>query len=664
MRFPRPYWRFPAISIVALGLLASFTATAATRFTLSGAANGASGVTVDDDLDVYLNGTLIYTDAKNGAGTRPAIPVVANIGDTVRLVVRDTFGVCSSLSQVYLRNPTGQGILVDAGFNLGCGKPNVDQGVTHDFSFTIPDFGLQPGDIIASAGYGAVVKVNPTTGMRSQISDFTDAQAGATGFPGNITAGVCGTMYASDQRAQLFRIYPDGTRSLVSDAANATQGPAWNTAFALGLDSDGRVLVTDRGVSGGGIGAGLWSVDPANGFRTRLTDSGAVNGTHSAPESVALDALGNIVIGDAEGPSWSGSGNTCWEMGDCGALFRVNRSSGALSVISDFGNVAQGPRGVDAGHSIALDTDGKMLVVDAYAGNGNGALFRVEMNGPSSGTRTQLTSGIGHSGSVAVGSDSLILIGGCTTPKGDGICRVDRASGVQTVRSDFGNAAQGPTGIALSMSVLKAGAYPAAVSQSVITNKNVAAAVTLAGSDPGGIPLTYTIIMPPLHGVLNGAAPNLTYTPANNYVGFDSFRFVTGNGCGSSASATVTINVQNPVSLDVDLSITATRYDALTGGLLVLRYLFAISGPSLSAGALGATATRTDPTAIKSYLDGIRPALDIDGNGTPDALTDGLLILRYMFGMRGATLIAGAVAPGATRQSAPDIEAYIATLMP
>jgi hypothetical protein len=119
-----------------------------------------------------------------------------------------------------------------------------------------------------------------------------------------------------------------------------------------------------------------------------------------------------------------------------------------------------------------------------------------------------------------------------------------------------------------------------------------------------------------------------------------------------------------PPILDVDASITATKYDALTDGLLVIRYLFGLTGPSLTAGALGSTATRTDPAAIKTYLDGIRTSLDIDGNGTADALTDGLLIIRYLFGLRGSSLIAGAVDPLATRTTAPAIEAYIQTLMP
>jgi hypothetical protein len=51
--------------------------------------------------------------------------------------------------------------------------------------------------------------------------------------------------------------------------------------------------------------------------------------------------------------------------------------------------------------------------------------------------------------------------------------------------------------------------------------------------------------------------------------------------------------------------------------------------------------------------------LDVDGNGLVDPLTDSLMILRYTFGFRGATLISGAVGPGCTRCDAPSIEAYI-----
>ena len=57
-------------------------------------------------------------------------------------------------------------------------------------------------------------------------------------------------------------------------------------------------------------------------------------------------------------------------------------------------------------------------------------------------------------------------------------------------------------------------------------------------------------------------------------------------------------------------------------------------------------------------------SLDIDGNGAADALTDGLLILRLLFGFRGAALTEGAVAPDCTRCTATEIEAILTTLLP
>jgi hypothetical protein len=52
---------------------------------------------------------------------------------------------------------------------------------------------------------------------------------------------------------------------------------------------------------------------------------------------------------------------------------------------------------------------------------------------------------------------------------------------------------------------------------------------------------------------------------------------------------------------------------------------------------------------------------DVDGNGVVEPLTDALLALRYTFGFRGATLIAGAVGANCTRCDAPSIEAYLAS---
>ena len=49
-------------------------------------------------------------------------------------------------------------------------------------------------------------------------------------------------------------------------------------------------------------------------------------------------------------------------------------------------------------------------------------------------------------------------------------------------------------------------------------------------------------------------------------------------------------------------------------------------------------AIRCEPTCEGTF--------DIDGNGVAQPLTDGLLLLRYLFGLRGEALVNGAVGVG------------------
>ena len=85
---------------------------------------------------------------------------------------------------------------------------------------------------------------------------------------------------------------------------------------------------------------------------------------------------------------------------------------------------------------------------------------------------------------------------------------------------------------------------PFAVSQSVSTNEDTPLPITLAamqGDDND--PLTFTVETGPAHGILSGTAPNLTYTPATDYTGGDSFTFSVSDGTNNSNLATVTITV-------------------------------------------------------------------------------------------------------------------------
>jgi hypothetical protein len=104
--------------------------------------------------------------------------------------------------------------------------------------------------------------------------------------------------------------------------------------------------------------------------------------------------------------------------------------------------------------------------------------------------------------------------------------------------------------------------------------------------------------------------------------------------------------------------------DALTDGLLLLRYTFGLAGDSLVNSAISAGSELTAAEVEANVAAASTSFADIDGNGNVDALTDGLMLLRYLFGLTGDSLINSAVAGDATRSTSADIEAYIISLMP
>jgi hypothetical protein len=111
------------------------------------------------------------------------------------------------------------------------------------------------------------------------------------------------------------------------------------------------------------------------------------------------------------------------------------------------------------------------------------------------------------------------------------------------------------------------------------------------------------------------------------------------------------------ITLDVDLN---ERADALSDGLVIVRHLFGFTGNALINGVVDPAGLRTDASAITRYLTLALPSmLDPDGNGRADALTDGLAIVRYMFGFTGNALTGGVVDPAGARHTADAVKAFL-----
>ena len=85
---------------------------------------------------------------------------------------------------------------------------------------------------------------------------------------------------------------------------------------------------------------------------------------------------------------------------------------------------------------------------------------------------------------------------------------------------------------------------PVAASQTLTTPFATALSVTLSATSTTQ-PVTYSVVASPANGTLSGTAPNLTYTPATNFSGTDSFTFQANNGAQSNI-ATISITVSAP----------------------------------------------------------------------------------------------------------------------
>jgi hypothetical protein len=124
---------------------------------------------------------------------------------------------------------------------------------------------------------------------------------------------------------------------------------------------------------------------------------------------------------------------------------------------------------------------------------------------------------------------------------------------------------------------------------------------------------------------------------------------------------TVTIGTPLPTGpLDIDRN---GKADALTDGVLLVRKLFGFTGTTLTNSAVASDGTQTTAAAIIDFINNQGNIFDIDGNNSVDALTDGVLAVRYLFGFRGTTLTSGAIGSGATR-NASQIESLIQNLIP
>ncbi len=95
----------------------------------------------------------------------------------------------------------------------------------------------------------------------------------------------------------------------------------------------------------------------------------------------------------------------------------------------------------------------------------------------------------------------------------------------------------------VSINVTSVNDAPAAVDQNITTPEDTGKDITLTGTDPDSDPLTFSIVVGPMHGTLTGTGANLNYMPNANYFGADSFTYKVNDGTVDSNVATISIDV-------------------------------------------------------------------------------------------------------------------------
>jgi len=333
-------------------------------------------------------------------------------------------------------------LLLSAGFSHAQTILLDQQGGTQVGSYTIPDL-WDPDSTITIPLFGGTLLSVDSSGIRKVITDFGNTVQGpiSSGYLNAVSQAPSGLLVSgrtllvldpfggTHQDGALFAVNPStGQRSILSDFGNPKQG--------LPLGVTPRGLVASAGVLG--LGAAVYVVD-----------SNAGTNGH-------------------------------------GLLTKIDPKTGNRSVLSDFGNSAQGQLGNNPA-SIAIAPPGifglsPMLVVldTASCTNRAGVLFTVDP----SGNRTAL-SDLGSldqgpvrgvaSQRVAVfpggpGQAAAIYVTDNATNGAGFLFRIDARNGNRTLVSAFGNPAKGPGGEPVEITTTESG--DVLVSDDFIDNEN------------------------------------------------------------------------------------------------------------------------------------------------------------------------------------------------
>jgi hypothetical protein len=282
---------------------------------------------------------------------------------------------------------------------------------------------------------GVLLLLDTATGRRTLLSDFGDPAQGPLGLDMRRVAALPdGDLVVVDPWfGQLFRV--DGTtgqRTSIGRLDDPRLGPTVAYGFGVAAGGSGQVLLTDPD------GARLFLVDLGSGQRSVLSDfSDPAQGPGQLPLDPTLDGAGRILVSDAAAGT-----------GGAGAIVVVDGASGERTLLSDFGDPAQGD--VADISSVVADPTAGILAISGQAKR----IYRIH---PATGARSRIadftdathgTTFDFQPETLAVDQRGLLQVVGSTVlfPGYDLVIQVDPANGLRELQSELYVPEQGTTG--------------------------------------------------------------------------------------------------------------------------------------------------------------------------------------------------------------------------
>lgn len=288
-------------------------------------------------------------------------------------------------------------------------------------------------------------------------------------------------------------------------------------------------------------------------------DAALANGSHGV--GVYSASTGNFIGGDSalEGNVIANNGDARTEYG---VMIGTSTCSGNRILYNSFsGNFGDGIK-------LASGANGGETAPIIASQSGTGASFTVTGTAKNAGDTVQVfdasSDGEGETyiGQAVADASKVWSVTVGSTHSGSG----------NTLTATATDSAGNTSPFSSVYSVTSSNSAPVATDASVSTDEDVAVSITLSALDADGDPLTYAIASLPLNGSVSepGTGTSVTYTPAPDDNGPDSFTFTASDPSGAvSGAATVSISV-SPVndapviaaapsaSVDEDSAVTVT----------------------------------------------------------------------------------------------------------